>query len=54
MSENIVQLKLLQRILIQLWDKWPKCLSEKNSLAFHYYFRRHFLCFFFKRKIPFS
>ena len=22
---------LLQWILIQLWDKWPKCFSEKNK-----------------------
>jgi len=24
--ENIDQGILLRRILIQLWDKWPKCL----------------------------
>ena len=24
---------LLRLVLMQLWDKWPKCLSEKNSLT---------------------
>jgi len=23
--------KLLRRVLTQLWDKWPKCLSEKKN-----------------------
>jgi len=31
MSENIVQWLLLRWVSILLWDKWPKCLSEKKN-----------------------
>jgi len=31
MSENIDLWILLRRVLILLWDKWPKCLSEKKN-----------------------
>jgi len=30
MFENIGKKTLLWRVLIQLWDKWPKCLSKNN------------------------
>ena len=31
MSENTGWWTLPRRVLIQLWDKWPKCLSEKRN-----------------------
>ena len=33
MSENIDWKTLLRRVLIQLWDKWPKCFSDQNLSA---------------------
>ena len=30
MSENIGWWSLLRRVLIKLWDKWPKCLKKKQ------------------------
>ena len=33
MSENIGQWTLLWRVLIQLWNKWPKCVSDQNFPA---------------------
>jgi len=30
MSENIGWKTLLRLVLIQQWDKWPKCFSDQN------------------------
>jgi len=33
MSENIGYWTLLWRVLMQLWDKWPKCFSDQHVSA---------------------
>jgi len=33
MFEKVGEGILLWRVLILLWDKWPKCLSEKRNLG---------------------
>jgi len=33
MSENTGYKTLLRRVLIQLWDEWPKCFSYQNVSA---------------------
>jgi len=30
MSETLGQLTQLRRVLSQLWDKWPKCVSDTS------------------------
>jgi len=34
MSESIDLWLLLWRALVLLWDRWPKCLSEKNNIGY--------------------
>jgi len=31
MSENLGYWTMIQQVLIQLWDEWPKCLSENKT-----------------------
>ena len=31
MSENLGYWTMIQRVLTQLWDEWPKCLSENKT-----------------------